>query len=321
MSKKAIRTGRYTKEIHRMNKKNMILHETKNEVIPYLFNQSDSQDLVVRCINLFYEAANIDWKQEVEDFELKFQSAISFTDAGLFSKSEYMDVYKVSGLEIDCRRPFMNFLNSIFEVGLKRFYKAIRNIPGLNELDEKNFIISVFKRKQDVQMYYNTRGHLLWTEGGLVLRIDDNHVLNLKKNDIVNLMDSEMAMSEEKFFREKKSLDVTLEESIFILVINLLTPSKEHPSFKSFQNRFILAFTKYLESTYGKGYQKRLLNLVNFAAGFHKVSESINRWMRNNVDYVGHIDSSGCMTKMWLKDDVNAFLADIESNKAPLSCV
>ncbi|CAD5118976.1 DgyrCDS7639 [Dimorphilus gyrociliatus] len=250
MSRHAIRTGRYTKRIHNRNKILLTRIENSKKTVPYLINHTDSQDLIIQCMNIFHDAVKIDWSKEISDFQTKFRNASAVCEDGIFPKNDYMEIFQVSGLEIDYRKSFMSILNSVMEISSTRFINAVSKIPGLKELSDEKFFHLLISHKDDIQIFNSSTSKLIWTEDGLSCNLGDGYVLTLKKDDFKNLTDANFVISEETVLQSIQNLNFTIEESIFLLIISLLNPIKGNENLRLYYNRYLIAFTSYHYGAY-----------------------------------------------------------------------
>lgn len=300
MSHSSIKLGRYSRERKQLNKSSLMMINDRRKIAPYLLSHSDSDDLIIMSTKLFHDAIHTEWIYDIPDFEKKFSEV---TQSTLFPSNFYKDVLNVCGVEVDSRKSLLELLDSIIEVEMLRFFKVIRKLPGLNNMDKKQFFKILFNSKVDLQIFAFCNGNLKYSENGLSIRLSENRFLNIEKSDLLNIIDDSVGdMS--VVFNSSTDLSLQTEESIFLLILGMLKPRKKNPQQINLYERFLTAFSRYLESIYGSSYHRRLLDIVNvtakyFSMFYSNLSISI-KWRKENKYFFDKMYNHDCLTKFWM---------------------
>ncbi|CAD5118975.1 DgyrCDS7638 [Dimorphilus gyrociliatus] len=280
--------GRYSKERHAENRLMLVERSRKQQTVPYLVNYTDSQDVIIKCRDSLSFFLNICWHNEMEGFEQKFKQAVQSLESGSFPRNDFMDIYKVTGTDIDGRRVFMQFMEQVHETVLTRFVQGLRSLPALHDLDFDEFCRVVIAQKDEIHFIIACSGGALWKDNRVIINLDADHSLEVSREDIVNFSDESLVQCQEKISSRAQNINMTFEETAFIVALNALKPTVENPHFKRQYERFTLAFTRYLQSVHGKNYHKRLFEIIDFVS-YTKVQ--LFHGVKNIIEHMDYIKS------------------------------
>lgn len=285
MSKGASKIGRYSKKRHKDNKMQLMLIREKKYSVPLLFNHTDAQDIYIRCVNSFSDVTTNDWRKQIHNLADLYALAKSAVKQGFFGIDEYTDIITVTGVEIDLRRAFFQITEACYGVLFYQFMSAYRKLPELGEMPKHDFLETVLRNQEDMQLFNNFMPGSRWI--GDILHIEsDMDTLSLNTSDAVKVMGSQIADVYKSIAKEDNDIQLTFEEVCFMTIINVFYPHKKNPQFKVIQQRVILAFTKYLENKYGSSYHIRLQKLVNYMCQYKKGAQISRKWMMNGKEYL-----------------------------------
>lgn len=286
MSKSKIKIGRYSKERHYQNKTTVAVMEKKQVTVPYLLNYSDCQDLTIACHNSFSPLLNIPWESEIENFAEQVLLVQDSLQKGFFPKDQYHDIHKITGVEIDYRKIFTHFCEKIMIVNFKYFVQALRKLPGLRDLPQKQFMSAFLEQKEDLEFTAMISSLNKWNNETLTLDMGGGNSLAVSQKNITNISDPEITQIHIDWSRRIEEAKLTYEELTFMLSLNALRPTKGKYHLASLYDRFVLAFTRYLESKYGKSYHVRLQELVDLMVSFKLRAMQGFKWMKDNEEYL-----------------------------------
>ncbi|CAD5118970.1 unnamed protein product [Dimorphilus gyrociliatus] len=298
MSRAKTKVGRYTKQRHKENKQQLANIEMKKIMVPYLSIYSDSQDMIIICHQSFRDLLVENWALEVENFNHIFSRALHSMSSGIYTKQEYMDVLEVTGIEIDDRSSYTRFIEIFIEVLYKRIMRCLRRLPGLNQLNHKDFYKTILSHKENLCVLIEVASKANWTPEGLAFQLGNQRSVLLPSDYMVKMTDKEIAESQHKRGIKLTEVNLKFEEAIFLTTIFMLSPTKCQPHFQDFYQRFMFAFTKYLEENYGSNYHLRLQKLISTIAFFREDNLRQKKWVKNNEEY---------FTKMYKTDLLKAF--------------
>ncbi|CAD5118974.1 unnamed protein product [Dimorphilus gyrociliatus] len=267
------------------------------------------------CNCSFSHFLNINWHSEIEEFDREFQRVKAVTERGFFSKDEYMDIYKVTGVEVDSRRVFGEFCEKIMKSTFARFASSVRNLPGLDELSAIEFVLTILENKEDVQLPIAISQGNKWVNDSLLMKLDDEHILEMTKQQFINMCDPGMTAVHQECSRLIEKTNLTFEETTFLVSLNLLYPKRERRHLIHMHQRFILAFTRYLESQYGTKYHIRLIELVNLMSSLKLHARTGQKWLRDNEEYLNTVYRSKIMkifTKNLPLEQANTLLKELK---------
>ncbi|CAD5118971.1 unnamed protein product [Dimorphilus gyrociliatus] len=298
--------GRYTKDRHQRNKKHLAIIEKTKLIVPYLLNFSDSQDIIVICNQSFGDLVIKDWNLEIENFRELFHQATNAVSQGIYTKAEYMDTLEITGIEIDRRGLYTRFIEAIMNVSYKKALKIIRKIPGLDKLSHREFTEVILSNKTDITILLAVTSKTDFTSEGIVFKVDDKESFTFPTEYLNNLGDEPiLEMQRECGIRLAKA-NIKFEEAMFLTVINMLCTIKTSRQFRDIYDRFVLAFSRYLEETYGKQYHLRLQELISVVTYFKEENIHEKAWLKQNQTYLKAIYKTPLM---------RAFMATPEIDK------
>ncbi|CAD5118972.1 unnamed protein product [Dimorphilus gyrociliatus] len=305
MSKSKTKIGRYSKERHEENRKQLVNFNMRKSKIPYLLQYSDAKDVVIICNQSFENFTIKSWIAEVEDFTELFQRALGTVSQNIYSKEQYMDVLEVTGVEIDHRRNYSKFVETTMVVTYTRALKCLRRLPGLDTLPDKDFFRTVLSHKENIYVLMAIASQVNWSQEGVTFRLDDNHKIILPADYLAKMSDSDIANKQAYAGKKITDIGLTFDEAVFLTAIQMFCPTKTHPHLQDFQHRFLLAFTNYLEEHYGNKYHERLQELISLSTYFKESIHQGKKWLKKNENYLKMIYTTNIMRAFIAEPDLD----------------
>lgn len=307
--------GKYTKARLAMLKSVVELNKIRNTCVPYLFRHSDSQDLIIRCTNILHAAIVFN----LQDFFYKIDDRLAkikpLLDEDLVPKEIYFQTVKKTGLELDRRREVMKFIDAVAQIGMKNLNDLVRNLPGLEDCTDIEIYRRIFYHASKIQLFCYVAGEVIFGDDTITLIFDSQRQLTMNKSYLKGLAGDKRLSIDNEIFTGLNKIKITYEEAVFILALGLLTP-KKIDRLTEIHNRMTLAFTRYLETTYGQYYSKRLLDLINFCCFFDEKYQESSKWSKDNSDYLEYLHKDGSITYFLMNYEFDEFVNNF--NKAKL---
>lgn len=300
MSKTNIKKGRYTKERHIDNKIIIKTKENNSRTLPYLPKNSNSHDMIIICNKLFQDCKNIQWELEISDLPQKLLAVRNAINKGFVTTEEYLEFYKVTGIELDQRRVFTNFFESFLEILFKKLILTIRKFPGFAELPQKDFIQLIFQIKSDLRMLQTIMYRSENINGSWIIDLNNDNV-SIDSKSLANVSDFQIMKDYETVEVKMQEANLTPEETLFIVVLTITQASKKDVLYQIHQ-KFSLAFVHYLENYYGDNYLQRLKQLVDLVTDAKLNSYRLVKWMNCHQRYVNEVYDS-ILSKMLANDN------------------
>lgn len=286
MSRDSIKVGRYSKERHRENKTIIAKRKKQQEVVPYLMSHSDSQDIIIKCNMSFSEIFQVRWENEIKNFQDEFDFVKNCLELGSFPKDDFMDIYKVTGAEIDCRRHFIRFMELIQETSLKRYMQLVRELPGIDQLSEDDFCRIIISRKEDIFIIIACLGGAVFEDQHLHINLDTTHKISISRQQMIHFSSKPLIEKQEEICERAKKINLTLNELIFMVALNALKPTEGIPNLNKHYQRFSLALTRFLQSTHGENYHKRLHDIIMHVSYIREILYKSCKDVERNRSYV-----------------------------------
>ncbi|CAD5118973.1 unnamed protein product [Dimorphilus gyrociliatus] len=314
MSKDNIKKGRYSNETHRVNKDKVKQNNKRELDIPHLLRHSKADDIITVCLAAFSNTPSVYWANEIEGFHKKFLNASQTMDDGIFNKDTYMDILKTTGVEVDTRRVFTEFFEKVMNVNFKHFLSSLRKIPGTEKLINSKFILNLLKNSSNVGFIWTAILNISKNNHSFIFKLDDNHTLYIKKNELVNLSTPKVVDSIEAPLDAVIEANLTFEENLFLTTLNVFTPNAITPGVKEIYEMLIIAFYRYLENQYGSKYYLRLRELMNLFSIVKLQSLYSNKWIKEEREYLTTVYKSNYIKIIVDKhspNDVEALLQEL----------
>lgn len=301
MSKSKIKIGRYSKARHTENKNTVAMIEQKKTAVPYLINFTDCQDVTILCHNSFSPFLNIDWKNEINNFHVEFPMVKKCLNQNFFTKNQYMDIKKITGVEIDHRKVFTKFCVKLMAINFRIFIRALKNLPGINELSHEEFISAFLQQKEDLELTSILNSLNVWEGDILKMSFGPGLDLHVTREQMSSISDTKITEMHMNWAKQLDASKLSFEELSFLLALNALRPTSGKRHFQIYYDRFVLAFTRFLESRYGNSYHIRLQELIDLMVTFKLRAKDGAKWMTENEDYINNVYDSDFM-KMFIND-------------------
>lgn len=285
MSKDKIKIGRYSKKMLIQNQKKLEEIESYKSSVPYLLNYTDAQDVIITCKNSFSSYIKTDWHHEITAFDQKFHKVQKMIQQGFSNKSEFIDIYKVTGVEIDFRKEFLQFFDEIVKISFKNFICSIRKLPGMKDLPIEEFFSIILTNRDDFHML-----QIAWSEESISLYFDETHKLTVGTDAMSLVSDPNVINDYISCGKYLFKVKPTHEEFIFLIALSMMSPTKNGDKFSTCHYRFVLAFTRYLQSIYSDEYHKRLADLMNLISFLKEKSRNTFKWLSNDTEYLHLMD-------------------------------
>lgn len=312
MSRDRIKIGRYSKERRHQAQIELLKIKKNQLMIPFLPKYSDAQDIMIRCNQSFSNFFVENLSHEIKDFEKIFEAGKCFLKQGLFDREKYMDFYEIAGFELDDRRIFHNLSELVLLISLKKFFRAIRELPGLNEVPKKDFYEIILKNRMDYFIMLIAISGNHWNGDELIMRYDKTHTMILKKQDLEFFTDKYYANLQKEFDDRISEVELTYEETTFLIAINMLKHAQRHSNFKLIHTRFILSFTRYLECKYSRDYHLRLREIINLQAYLNEKMFKMKKWLNKNQNYLKCMYSQSVVKAFFAIQDLNEAIKLLE---------
>lgn len=310
MSRKKIKIGRYTKVRIKENENSLRSLNSLKESVPFLPKNSSSHDLIVRCINIL-SCNTVNLADEIENFEELFNRLSKSFSQGFYPRNDYENVISVTGVEIDNRKYFFDFIDVTYKSALKKFIRILQKFPGFENLSEKDFYLILHRRLDYIRFIISLVGYVSISNNELIFHLDESHILKMRINELENLSDKKLITGARHFFEALEKVKVTFEEIVFLFSLGILSPDKDIPEFVFFQNKFLVCFQEYLENMYGKTYHERMLKLVNMVALFKESYHNGHKWILNNKGYIKKV-SCEFANRYWMIKDPDEIVSNFK---------
>lgn len=312
MAKESIKIGRYSCERRRYHQTLVTNFEKKKLQIPYLPVHTDCQDLIIACNNFYLNLYETRWKDEIADFEGTFKGLVDIFKTGPFPREDYVDVYEVTGLELDNRKLIGIFYESIEKLIFSKIVKGVLALPEIRNMTEAE-VIRIFAINKDcVGLALFLMGGMKWNDNNnFTVEMDDQFNFSGKKSDMINLYDPFITDNEITITKKFTKINLNFQEAAMIVAIKILQPNSHFPQFIQGQNRLCLALTRYLESCYGSNYFWRLGEIINLLANYEETISHCKKWVKKNKKYCESIRSLS--TSLWLEKDVEKTISLLKS--------
>lgn len=306
MSKKGSKLGRSTKKISEKSREIIKSCQMRFEKVPYLLNQSSSQDLIISFSNKYSELIDLNLKKTIRNFDKMFQDSYNMLQQGTFDKNDYMEVLHVAGCEIDNRKLFLKLMDSVIAGAIMHQMNVLKRFPGLDSLTDEKFFRLIGQRKRELEYLSHMSRAFEWKNDSFLILFDENHKLEIKKKDFGNILDRSIAEREHELFKWTQKVNVTFEEGLFIVMLKFLEPSRGYEQFREFHNRLAAAFIRYLENRYSKNYHLRFLELMNLVSRIHTHYNSSDKWVERNYDYLQRAHpNQEALDHLWVPKDIS----------------
>ncbi|CAD5121726.1 unnamed protein product [Dimorphilus gyrociliatus] len=287
MSKGAIKIGPYSRERRLENMKQLAELRQIKFHIPKLPVYSDADDLLVLCSIAFNHMRNIQWTSEIENFHSGFNLALQAQDARL-SNHDYMDILEVTGVEADERKHSSILIENFFKVAIKNVFPFARQLPGMMNLREAEILFNILSSINIVHLTFAVLGVYTWQGEEFFLNLQ-NYRLGLDRNHMIQISNQEIADFHIEYHKRFLNLQLTWEETMLILAINLVSSQKKCKESMAAHNRLVLAFTRYMQSTYGNSFVIRLQSIINFLAYFKQFDGLVKKFYEQNKKYLNYV--------------------------------
>lgn len=289
MSKGAIKIGPYSRERRLENMKQLAQCRKIKFNVPKLPVYSDADDILVLCSIAYNTMKNIQWVSEIENFQMGFSiAALQSQDVQRVSNHDYMDILEVTGVEADERKHISYLIESFFKVALRKVFPFARQLPGMINLREAEVLFNILSSINFLHLTLTALGVYTWEDDSFVLRFQDYH-LKLNRAQIIQAGNEEIADFQMEYHKRFLDLQLTWEETMLILAINLVSSQKKTKESITAHDRLVLAFTRYMQSTYGDSYVIRLQSIVNFLAYFKQFDALVKKFYEQNKKYLNYV--------------------------------
>lgn len=291
MSINRIKHGRYSKEKRLLANLKFFESQKKCSYLPNLMTHTDADDLLVRCCCALSKIKDIYWPSEIENVYERLEMASSQIAEGTFPMPTYMEVFEVTGVELDNRKDFWFVLEKVMEVTAKRLHIVSRDFPGLAQISDFDLKQLICSRVDEIFAILMICGLHTWNDVGFVAQLNGKTFIT-SENCMADLTDKVYSSMLRELLLYAQDLNLTFEELTLILALNLVHPNAKHPHFENIHNSIILAFTRYLQKIHGESYHLRLGKIVNFLAYFTKHKLFRLEWRKKHKKYIEHMYSS-----------------------------
>lgn len=302
MSKDKIKMGRYSKKRLKLNLDKLNEIKKSNSTIPYLLNHSDAQDIIITCNQSFSNFLKINWKNEIEDYEETFFRIQGIIKQGFNRKSDFIDILQVTGVEIDYRKEFLMFFDSIIGISFKYFVKSIRNLPVMANLPLDEFLFIISTHRDDFHCL-----NIIWKKHDLCISLDDNHSLIISKEAMEHVSDPYIVNNYISCGEYVSRIKPTPEEMTFLIALSILSPRTNPQQFATYHKRFVLGFTRYLQSIYHDNYDRRLIDLINMISFLKEKSRNAFKWLATDTNYLECLDKHNDSKYSFSESSVSIF--------------
>ncbi|CAD5118968.1 DgyrCDS7637 [Dimorphilus gyrociliatus] len=282
MSRDSMQLGPYSRHKRIQNSKVIAELWRKSKLnVPHPLMHSDVDDILTLATTGFSEIRSVVWSQEISNFDQVFLDALKTQEFALIPKDYFMDFLEETGLELDDRKVLSHFSQQLLGYWYRRILAFARKLPGMSELSTKDFLLHMVKSTDLLYILMLATTAIYWNTDCLVINLNDK-VFTLGKSKMVYLSDEKNVELHESIHKRLDNLKLTMEESLFIYALNLVSDSKQ-PQLKQAHSRMTSSFIRYLQSTNGGDYQKRLLDIVNSLAILKEKFYSDKKWFHYGV--------------------------------------
>ncbi|CAD5117312.1 DgyrCDS6098 [Dimorphilus gyrociliatus] len=300
MSRDRIKIGRYSRERRRENFNKLSEIISNKPSIPHMMNFADADIVTVYCRESFSKFTDATWGKEIHNLYERLYSAILETQGSSWSKEDFMDIVEVTGVEIDGRRSFAEISQKLLKRNIQFLYKFARALPGGKELPNEKFVVDFFNYPEYIKFAIAMSYNFYWSNDEFVFTVDDKQFL-MHKNELEHFLDKEVLSYQMEISERKNKLNLTVEETMFVFALQIIKPSAQYPKMGVANQRLNLAFTRYLQTTYGNDYHKRLRDIINFVSFFNEKIYFLKKWTKKNERYLNYLTDCKLMKLFWIE--------------------
>ncbi|CAD5121728.1 unnamed protein product [Dimorphilus gyrociliatus] len=309
--------GRYTNDRRRKHK--ILYHkirENSSNVIstPYLFSNTDADDILMRSCNTFLNIRSVRWTKEIQNLHGEMERAIHMMEQGLFSLKDYTKILETTGFEVDNRKSFISVIENFMEVVLLNILPFAKQLPGLNDMNSSEVLCRLLSCTSLLHLALTTEMMHSFEGEYFVVNVEGKK-LQMNYRGLIPLSDEEHVESLKDYHFRLVSLDLTLEEILLLFALSLVSPEKKYPQLINAQKRIHKAFTRYMQMTYQHRYLERMRSVVNTLAYMREFSMNHYKMLRKNQKYFSYVYQSPIVKTLYRVGDMEENLRSIKALK------
>lgn len=227
---------------------------------------------------------NIEWFKVVPNLNDKIYRIQKSSYSNFYSVEHYLDYYEKTGLEIDERCTVLDLVEDLLETFFIQLLPFIKGLPGMKDVKKKDFFRDF--------LCSGSLAHLALSRDNICSFDGDFYVTDLNGSKVLTKLETikafvsdKMLIFKQKAYKIVQDTNLTDEEFMFICALNLLSPHRRIPELSIHYKRIVLAFTRYLTTTYGNNYIKKFQTIISLMFHYNQAQMVRNRISKRSDKY------------------------------------
>ncbi|CAD5121727.1 unnamed protein product [Dimorphilus gyrociliatus] len=313
MSRYRTRYGRYTRIKHNeIVKLNIVGNSNKLNDRGCLYSPFlKADDILSICMNAFSPLLVL---SSVTSFSIQIDaSAAEMPQDNFVSLEEFVNVWEVTGVELDCRAQIFKASENYFFHYIQLFANCLNNLPGIDKLSEREKITRFVPGVTLIYLFLHLNILKDWFDKKYNVHLCDTNIT--VNTELIESVSTVITFEKLKqFAKDFEEINFTREEIVLICSLNFFK-SRKSPILAYYYKKILVELSNYLENKYNKSSILRWQQLLSFFVRSAEFQRAIVKEYQKYGEYLSKTVKNPVFKSMYRLGDYEENIASIEKLK------